>query len=330
MIDRRQHVDGQLRLGDRVVHELEIGSELHQIRPVGAGARAHRFSGVLLRGPAPFQPDDAAPLLAGRVDEEDERVVEPVQQLALAVGEPEPEVEAPVRERQPVDVVAQLPRARGPADAAGVEHVRSDEQTRRRRAPRAGAAAARSRCSASIRSRSENGSPARNCCRSSPSDPTSRAAAIVASPVPHSRSPAARSAGIGVRRERLPVAHDRLVGRAVELEPTLAQQHRSLAEPLDLRRIVRDEDDRPAALLELEHLAEALALERLVADREHLVEQQHVRVQVRRDREAEPHVHPRRVGAHRPVDRLLELGEGDDLVEALADLGAAQARRWRR
>ena len=87
---------------------------------------------------------------------------------------------------------------------------------------------------------------------------------------------------------------------------------------------MRDEDDRAAALLELEDLAEALPLERLVADREDLVEQEHVGVEVRRDREAEPHVHPRRVRAHRPVDRLLELGERDDLVEALADLRALQ------
>ena len=84
--------------------------------------------GVLLRGPAPFQPDDAA-LLACRVDEEGERVVEPVQHaLAARVDEPEPEVEAPVRERQRGDVVAQLAGAVGPADAAGVEHVRRDEQ----------------------------------------------------------------------------------------------------------------------------------------------------------------------------------------------------------
>ena len=34
---------------------------------------------------------------------------------------------------------------------------------------------------------------------------------------------------------------------------------------------------------------------------------------------------PARVGADRPVDRVLDLGERDDLVEALADLGAAQA-----
>jgi hypothetical protein len=115
------------------------------------------------------------------------------------------------------------------------------------------------------------------------------------------------------------------VRRAVELELALAQQHSALAQPFDLSRVVRDEDDRAAALLELEHLAEALPLECLVADGEHLVEQEHVGVEVRRDREAEPHVHPRGVGAHRPVDRLLELGEGDNLIEALADLRTLQS-----
>ena len=114
------------------------------------------------------------------------------------------------------------------------------------------------------------------------------------------------------------------MGRAVELQLALPQQHRPLAEPFDLSRVVRDEDDRAAPLLELEHLAEALPLERLVADREHLVEQKHVRVEVGRDREAEAHVHPRGVRAHGPVDRLLELRESDDLVEALADLRALQ------
>jgi hypothetical protein len=88
---------------------------------------------------------------------------------------------------------------------------------------------------------------------------------------------------------------------------------------------VGDEDDRAAALLELEDLAEALALERLVADGEDLVEQQHVCVEVRRDREAEAHVHAGGIGPDRPVDRILELREGDDLVEALADLRAPEA-----
>ena len=53
---------------------------------------------------------------------------------------------------------------------------------------------------------------------------------------------------------------------------------RPLAQTLDRGRGVRDEADRAAALLELQDLADALALERLVADSEHLVQQQDVRV----------------------------------------------------
>ena len=60
---------------------------------------------------------------------------------------------------------------------------------------------------------------------------------------------------------------------------------------------------------------EALALERLVADREHLVDEEDVGVDVDGDREPEPHVHARRVVLHLLVDELLELGEVDDLVE---------------
>ncbi len=81
-----------------------------------------------------------------------------------------------------------------------------------------------------------------------------------------------------------------------------------------------DEHDRSSCGLELEDPPEALPLESLVADREYLVEEQDVRVEERRDGKAEAHGHTRRVGADRPVDRVLELGEGDDLVEALADL----------
>src|SRR5438067_6826479 len=80
---------------------------------------------------------------------------------------------------------------------------------------------------------------------------------------------------------------------------------------------MRDEDDRAAALLELGDLAEALALEVLVTNREDLVEQQRVRLDVSGHGEAEPHVHPRRVRAHREVDEPLELGERNDLVHQL-------------
>src|SRR5205085_4281274 len=86
--------------------------------------------------------------------------------------------------------------------------------------------------------------------------------------------------------ELLVVARDRLAHLAVELDASLAEQHRALAQPLDRARVVRDEHDRAAALLELEDLPEALALELLVADGEHLVEEEHVRLEVGGDGEA--------------------------------------------
>ena len=52
-----------------------------------------------------------------------------------------------------------------------------------------------------------------------------------------------------------------------------------------------------------------------VADGEHLVDEQDLRLEVRGDREREPHVHPARVALHRRVEEPLDLGELDDLVE---------------
>ena len=79
---------------------------------------------------------------------------------------------------------------------------------------------------------------------------------------------------------------------------------------------MRNEQNRAAALFELEDLPETLALERLVPNGKDLVEEEDVGPQVRRDRKAESHVHPRRVGADRQVDELLQLGEGNDLIHS--------------
>ena len=144
---------------------------------------------------------------------------------------------------------------------------------------------------------------------------------LAAAPLPQA---GASLLGIALPGELAVVRDDRVVGRAVELDTAAPEQDRALAQPLDRGRVVRDEDDRPTALLELEDAAEALPLELLVAHCEHLVEQQHVRVQVGGDREAEPHLHARRVGPHRQVDRLLEPGEVDDLVEMAPHVRAGE------
>ena len=245
--------------------------------------------------------------------------------LARLVREAEPEVEAAVgqRQRPHLEADAALAVPARPAEAAEVDGVSGDEQ--------AGVVAElelqprRRNAVAETSTRSSNGSPERNCSRSEPSPPTSPADAIVASPEPHSRRPTRRSAGIRVVGERPPVPRDRLARRPVERHVAALEEHGALAEPLDRHGVVRDEHDRAPRLLEGEDAAEALALERLVADGEDLVEEQDVGVEERGDREAEAHRHPRRVRPHGPVDRILELGEGDDLVEALADVGATEA-----
>ena len=62
--------------------------------------------------------------------------------------------------------------------------------------------------------------------------------------------------------------------------------------------------------------AEALLLEVRVADGEHLVDEQDLGLEVRRDREREAQVHARRVALDRRVEELRRPGELDDLVEA--------------
>ena len=59
------------------------------------------------------------------------------------------------------------------------------------------------------------------------------------------------------------------------------------------------------------------------ADCEHLVDEQDLRLEVRRDRKRKPHRHAARVALDRSVEKALDLGEGDDLVEAAPDLRPA-------
>jgi hypothetical protein len=87
---------------------------------------------------------------------------------------------------------------------------------------------------------------------------------------------------------------------------------------------VRHEAECPALLREAEDPVDALPLERLVPDREDLVQQEDVRLHVHGNRKTEPHQHPGRVGAHGEVDEPIELRERDDLVEEPVDLAPLQ------
>ena len=126
-------------------------------------------------------------------------------------------------------------------------------------------------------------------------------------------------------RHQVPVDH--LGRRAFGHQPAALEQQRAIAERRHRAHVVADEDDRAAvALRNLAHLAEALLLEVGVADRQHLVDDQDLRLQVRGDREGQPNVHAAAVALDRRVEEALDLGERDDLVELRCRSRASSCR----
>ena len=126
-------------------------------------------------------------------------------------------------------------------------------------------------------------------------------------------------------RHVVEILADHLPGGPAGVQSTAVEPHRLVAEPLDATEVVGDEHDRLPARLELLDLADAAMLERFVADGQHLIDQQDVRVDGDRDREPKPHVHARRIGLDGVVDEGLEAGERHDLVEPRANLRAGKA-----
>ena len=64
----------------------------------------------------------------------------------------------------------------------------------------------------------------------------------------------------------------------------------------------------------------------MVADGEHLVDDQDLRLQVRRHRKRQAHIHATAVALDRRVQEPLHLRKGDDLVELGFDLRAVHAQ----
>src|SRR4029453_17905191 len=139
--------------------------------------------------------------------------------------------------------------------------------------------------------------------------------------------PAAPRVGAGAEQAAQPLG--RLHRVAVVQDPPVVEDDPAAADPGDQVEGVGDEQDGAAALLELGDLVQALALERLVADGQDLVDEQDVRADVDGPGEPEPAVLPGAGRLDLVVDERLELGEGDDVVEVALGLAAAQAEDGR-
>ena len=153
-----------------------------------------------------------------------------------------------------------------------------------------------------------------------------QARAVLRPPLDDHRGAAARdlrlglalAVGRGPREVELQIAARDVPGRADLHDLAALEQHRAVAEALDLVHVVRDEQDRAPLALGLVQDVVALLLERGIAHGEHLVDEQEVRVDVDHHREREPDLHARRVVLQLEVLELVQLGEVDDRVVALA------------
>ena len=82
------------------------------------------------------------------------------------------------------------------------------------------------------------------------------------------------------------------------------------------------EQNRPPLLGHVAHLAQALALELSIANRQHFIYHQNLGFEVRRHGESQAQVHTARVTLHRGIDEGADLREVNDLIEFSLDLAA--------
>ena len=99
-----------------------------------------------------------------------------------------------------------------------------------------------------------------------------------------------------------------------------------VAQAFKLTEPVAHDDDRAARATQRVEVVEALALELLIAHRQHFVDQQHIGLHVHCDSEAEAHVHAAGVVLDGFVDELGKPAELDDLAGDVGDLLARQTK----
>jgi len=109
------------------------------------------------------------------------------------------------------------------------------------------------------------------------------------------------------------VGADHRLGRAQLHHAAVVQPQRHVAQLADVVGAVRAEQNGAAVVAKALDALDALLLEMLVAHRQRLVDDQQVGLQRRHQRKRQPHRHARRIGLHRPVDRLADLGERQHL-----------------
>ena len=82
-----------------------------------------------------------------------------------------------------------------------------------------------------------------------------------------------------------------------------------------------DQHDGTAETLEFQNPLQTFLLKAQIADRQHFVDQQDLRIDMDGNRKPQPHFHAAAVAAHRIVDMAGQFGEIDDCRHPLLDFG---------
>ncbi|MNP08554.1 hypothetical protein D3C76_1006280 [compost metagenome] len=114
---------------------------------------------------------------------------------------------------------------------------------------------------------------------------------------------------------------------ALHGQPALVEQYGAVADRLDRAAVVGDDQQGGAGAAETADPLEALVLEVGIADRQRLVDDQHIGAARGGDAERQAHLHAARVGTHRLVDGFADLGELLDVRHHRLDLFQLQPQQ---
>src|SRR5207248_9427393 len=96
--------------------------------------------------------------------------------------------------------------------------------------------------------------------------------------------------------------------------PAAFRDYGRLAHDEHRSHFVADEEHRTTRLADLAHLALALFLEGLIADRQHFIHDEDFRVHVGSDCKGEPYKHAAGVTLDRGIEELVHFGKGHDVI----------------
>src|SRR4030095_1124660 len=127
-------------------------------------------------------------------------------------------------------------------------------------------------------------------------------------------------------RSSLVVGFNDLRSRPDHLHRASLQQQAASAQLGNLAEVVGDEDDGGATRDHGIHAFDTLALEEIVANAEHLIHKQNIRIDVGGNRKPEAGIHARRVPLDRCIDEFLAPGESNNGIKAPTDLVSRHAQ----